>query len=159
MARTTPHQERWAPMFGFFRRPAPRPLSDAIRLAIEKDGMTPASSDPAQYRMVESGGRYSDRKVTYFRVFVPVLAAQRSLDVRAFNDLDQHQGLIVRSGHVERDGTVVLTRPVVVRAAERSVRAQADRTRHADDAHIVRGETGGSPNMKTPQPSTSEHAL
>lgn len=145
-------------MFGLFRRPAPRPLPDAIRRAIEQDGMTPASSDPEQYRMVESAGRYSDRKVTYFRIFVPVLAAQRSLDVRAFNDLDQHQGLIVRSGHVERDGRVVLTRPVVVRAAERPLREQADRTRHADDAHIIRGETGRSPNTTTPPAATSEHA-
>ena len=146
-------------MFGLFRRPAPRPLSEAIRRAVEKDGMTPASSDPAQLRMVELGGRYSDRKVTYFRVFVPVLAAQQSLDVRRFNDLDQHQGLIVRSGHVERDGAVILTRPVVVRAAERTTRAQADRAMHADDAHIVRGETGASPNAGAPRVSASEHAL
>ena len=145
-------------MFGLFRRSTPRPLSDAIRAAIEKDGTTPASSDPAQYRMVESAGRYSDRKVTYFRVFVPVLAAQRSLDVRAFNDLDQHLGLIVRSGHVERDGTVVLTRPVVVRAPERPIRAQADRALHADDAHIVRAETGASANAGAPLGPPSEHA-
>jgi hypothetical protein len=101
--------------------------------------------------MVESGGRYSDRKVTYFRIFVPVLAAQQSLDVRGFNDLDQHQGLIVRSGHVERDGTVILTRPVVARAAAAPNRSQADRAMHADDAHIVRGETGASPNAPAPQ--------
>ena len=146
-------------MFGLFRRPAPRPLSDAIRRAIEKDGSTVATSDPLQLRMVESGGRYSDRKVTYFRVFVPVLAAQQSLDIRAFNDLDQHQGLIVRSGHVERDGTVVLTRPVVVRTADMPSRAQADRALHADDAHIVRGETGASANARAPHVSTSEPAV
>ena len=145
-------------MFGLFRRPAPRPLSDAIRRAIENDGSTVASSDPSQLRMVESGGRYSDRKVTYFRVFVPVLAAQQSLDVRAFNDLDQHQGLIVRSGHVERDGTVILTRSVVARPAERPSRSQADRSMHLDDAHIVGGETGASPNVRAPQLPPSGHA-
>jgi hypothetical protein len=145
-------------MFGFFRRPAPRPLSDAIRRAIEQDGMTPATGDPSQLRMVESGGRYSDRKVTYFRIFLPVLAAQQSLDVRRYSDLDQHLGLIVRSGHVERDGTVILTRPVVVRAAARPDRAQADRSLHTDDAHIVRGETGAAPTVGTPRVSTSEHA-
>ena len=143
-------------MFGLFRRPAPRPLSDVIHQAIVKDGQTAPVSDPSQLRMVESSGRYSDRKVTYFRVFVPVLAAQQSLDVRQFNDLDQHQGLIVRSGHVERDGTVVLTRPVVVRSAERPSRSQADRAMHADDAHIVRGETGASANSVGSQASTSE---
>jgi hypothetical protein len=146
-------------MFGFFRRPAPRPLSDAIRRAIEKDGMIAPVIDPSQLRMVESGGRYSDRKVTYFRIFVPVLAAQQSLDVRRFNDLDQHQGLVVRSGHVEGDGTIVLTRPVVVRAADRPVRAQADRSLHTDDAHIVRGETGATANPVASQASTSEHAV
>jgi hypothetical protein len=108
--------------------------------------------------MVESSGRYSDRKVTYFRVFLPVLAAQQSLDVRRFSDLDQFHGLIVRSGHVERDGTVVLTRPVVVRAATGSARVQADRAMHADDAHIVRGETGATANVRPTPVSTSEHA-
>lgn len=146
-------------MFGLFRRSAPRPLSDAIQRAIQKDGLTPATNDPSQLRMVESEGRYSDRKVTYFRVFVPVLAAQQSLDVRRFSDLDQYQGLILRSGHVERDGTVILTRPVAVRAANRPVRAQADRTLQSDDAHIVRGETGASPNAMASQTSTSEHVL
>jgi hypothetical protein len=145
-------------MFGLFRRSAPRPLSDAIRVAIEKDIATAPVTDPSQLRMVESVGRYSDRKVTYFRVFVPVLAAQQSLDVRGFKDLDQHQGLIVRSGHVERDGVVVLTRPVAVRAADRPNREHADRAMHADDAHIVRGETGASPNEPAPRASTSEHA-
>jgi hypothetical protein len=157
MARTTAHQEG-GPMFGMFRRSAPRPLSDAIRIAIEKDGPNGAQSDPAQLRMVESSGRYSDRKVTYFRVFVPVLAAQQSLDVRRFNDLDQFHDLIVRSGHVERDGTVVLTRPVVVRAPEQPHRAQADRTLHADDAHIIRGETGATANVVAPVTSTAEPA-
>ena len=109
--------------------------------------MTPATSDPSQFRMVESGGRYSNRKVTYFRIFVPVLAAQQSVDVRVFKDLDQYESLIVRSGHVEQDGMVVLTRPPVVRAAERPDRAQADRALHTDDAHIVQGETGASANV------------
>lgn len=143
-------------MFGFFRRPASRPLSDAIRRAIQKDGLTPPADDWSQLRMVDSEGRYSDRKVTYFRVFIPVLAAQQSLDVRRFNDLDQYQGLILRSGHVEREGTVVLTRPVVVRVADRPVRAQADRALHADDAHIVRGETGASANPVGHRASASE---
>ena len=121
--------------------------------------MTTPVIDSSQLRMVEFGGRYSDRKVTYFRVFVPALASQQSLDVRRFNDLDPHQRLIVRSGHVEGDGTVVLTRPLVVRAADRPVRAQADRTLHTDDAHIVRGETGASSNAGAPRMPTSEHAL
>ena len=141
-------------MFGFFRRPASRPLSQAIQSAIQKDGMTSATSDPSQLRMVEAGGRYSDRKVTYFRVFAPVLAAQQSLDVRRFNDLDQYQGLILRSGHVERDGTVVLTRPVAVRTAPPPVRTRAGRIVPDTDAPVVNGTAVASANAATPDTST-----
>jgi hypothetical protein len=143
-------------MFGLFRRPAPRPLTDAIRQAIQRDGHTPATFDPAQLRMVESSGSYSDRKVTYFRVFDPSSTAQRQLDVRRYQDFDVFLGLVVRSGHVEKDGTVVLTRPVVVRVPSTAPRAHADRTRHTDDAHIVRGETGASANVVAPLASASE---
>jgi len=146
-------------MFGLFRRPAPRPVSDSISQAMRREGMAIATSDPAQLRMVETSGKYSDRKVTYFRVFVPGLAAQQSLDVRQYNDLDQSQGLILGSGHVEKDGKVVLTRPVVVRTARQPLRAQADRARHSDDAHIVRGETGATANSGAPLASTSEHSV
>ena len=143
-------------MFDFFRRPASRPLSEPIQRALLKDGLTQTTTDPSTLRMVESTGRYSDRKVTYFRVFVPDLAAQQSVEVRQFNDLDHSQGLILRSGHVEKDGTVVLTRPIVVRAAEAPRRTEADRGMHTDDAHIVRGETGASPTVMASPGSTSE---
>jgi hypothetical protein len=147
-------------MFGLFRRSAPRPLSDAIRQAIQRDGHTPATFDPAQLQMVESSGRYSDRKVTYFRVFDPTSTAQRQLDIRRYQDFDVFLGLVVRSGHVETDGTVVLTRPVVVRLPSTAPRSQADRALHTDDAHIVRGETGASANVVStdaaPQAPASE---
>ena len=143
-------------MFSFFRRPASRPLSEPIQRAMQKDGLTQTTADPSQLRMVESTGRYSDRKVTYFRVFVPSLAEKQSLDVRQFNDLDHSQGLILRSGHVEKDGTVVMTRPIVVRAAEGPRRTEADRAMHTDDAHIVRGETGASSNVVAAPVSASE---
>lgn len=114
-------------MFGFFRRSAPRPLSAAIRQAIETDGMTPAVGDPTRLRMVEVGGRYSDRKVTYFRVFDPGNAAQQTLDIRRYKDFDVFPGLVLRSGHVEQDGKVVLTRPVSVLPAQPTVRTRAGR--------------------------------
>jgi hypothetical protein len=145
-------------MFGLFRRSAPRPLTDAIRAAIQRDGHTPTAFDPAQLRMVESSGRYSDRKVTYFRVFDQSSTAQRQLDIRRYQDFDVFLGLVVRSGHVETDGTVVLTRPVVVRVPSTTPRTQADRTVPTDDAHIVRGETGASANVVAPQASASEPA-
>jgi hypothetical protein len=145
-------------MFGLFRRSAPRPLTDAIRQAMQRDGHTPAILDPAKLRMVESKGRYSDRKVTYFRVFDPSSTAQRQLDIRRYQDFDDRQGLVVRSGHVETDGTVILTRPMVVRMPDPSPRTHADRSLHADDAHIVRGETGASANGVAPPASASEPA-
>ena len=146
-------------MFGLFRRPAPRPLTAAIQHAIEQHGMTAAVSDPSRLRMVESVGRYSDRKVTYFRVFDPNSVGQTAPDIRRYQDFDVFPGLILRSGHVEKDGTVVLTRPVTARAAETPIRTNADRMAHTDDAHIVRGETGASPNPLTPRTSRSEHAV
>jgi hypothetical protein len=145
-------------MFGLFRRSAPRPLTDAIRQAIQRDGHTPTTFDPAQLRMVESNGSYSDRKVTYFRVFDPTSTAQRQLDIRRYQDFDVFLGLVIRSGHVEKDGTVVLTRPVVVRVPSTAPRAHADRSMHADDAHIVRGETGASANVVAAQVAASEPA-
>lgn len=142
-------------MFGLFARTSPRSLTDAIRQAIQRDGHTAADLDPARLQMVESSGRYSDRKVTYFRIFDPASATQRALDIRRYQDLDAFLGLVVRSGHVERDGTVVLTRPVVVRVPSTAPRTQADRTLHADDAHIIRGETGASANTDTAGSSLS----
>lgn len=131
-------------MFGFPRRPASRPLSDSICRAIASEGSKSSIGDTSLLRMVELNGRYSDRKVTYIRIFDPAVAAQRSLDVRRFQDLDASKELIVRSGHVERDGTVILTRASAARIVGTPSRTQADRTVHADDAHIVRGGTGGS---------------
>src|SRR3954463_12788837 len=97
---------RWAPMFDFLRRSAPRPLSDGIRHAIEKDGMTPPN--PSGLRMVDVGGRYSNRKVTFFRVFDANSVPVQTLGVRHYKDFDDHPGLVLRSGHVEQDGVVVL---------------------------------------------------
>jgi len=61
-------------------------------------------------RVVRSSGRVSDRKVTFIRLFDPVRAAERALDVRSFRDLDPHPGLILKAGHIEPDGIVVITR-------------------------------------------------
>jgi hypothetical protein len=113
-------------------------LTDAIRHAIEKDGMTPAS--PSKLRMVEVGGRYSGRKVTYFRVFDPSNAAQQTLDIQRYQDFDVFQGLVLRSGHVERDGTVVLTSPVSTLPAQPKVRTRAGRIVPTLDATEADGE-------------------
>jgi hypothetical protein len=114
-------------MFDFFRRSGPRPLSDAITTAMTRDGQTPGAADFSTLRMVESSGRYSNRKVTYFRVFDPTSAAQRSMDITRYKDFDVFQGLIVRSGHVEQDGTVVMTQGVVAHPSAAAVRTRAGR--------------------------------
>jgi len=142
-------------MFGFFRRPAARPLSAAIDRAIQKDGMPPATSDPSQLRMVESGGRYSNRKVTYFRVFLPVLAAQQSLDVRRYDDLDQYQGLILRSGHVEQDGSVILSRPAAGPTAPSPMRTRAGRAVPNTEESVVAGAAVPSSVPAPAEASTS----
>ncbi len=127
-------------MFDFFRRPGSRPLSDAISTAMTRDGQTTGGADFSNLQMVESSGRYSDRKVTYFRVFDPASAAQRSMDIKRYKDFDVFQGLIVRSGHVEQDGTVVMTRAVVVHAPAAAVRTGAGRAMPAG------AETGAAMN-------------
>jgi hypothetical protein len=142
-------------MFGFFKRANSRPLTSAIVAAVERDG-APSPVPFSSLRMVESKGRYSDRKVTYFRVFDPAATAQRMIEVRRYLDLDAYPDLVLESGHVENDGKVVVTRTRVIRDASPSVRAAADRSKHLDDAHIVvHGETGASANPRpaTPQPA------
>jgi len=115
-------------MFSFFRRSAPRPVSEAISQAIQSQGLTPPLGDPAQLRMVQSRGRYSDRQVTFFRIFDPTVTAQRSLDIQRYRDLDAFQDLILRAGHVERDGNVVIIRPPGTRIADVTARTRAGRT-------------------------------
>jgi hypothetical protein len=106
--RTT--EERVKPMFDFLRRSAPRPPSTALSHAIESDGLPSWIGSASMLRVVESNGRYSGRKVTYIRVFDPVLAAERSLEVKAYKDLDTQPELILRTGHIEADGVVMLNR-------------------------------------------------
>ena len=105
-------------MFGFRRRPGPRPLTDAVRRAIEEDGLPAPVVNLSLLWMVESKGRFSDRNVTYFHVFDSTSPVQRALDIRRYQDFDVFSGLILRSGHVERDGTIALNRSEIVRAAE-----------------------------------------
>jgi hypothetical protein len=137
-------------MFDFFRRPDPRPLSDTIRRAIQSESVTGPHGDPSTLRMVELSGRYAGRKVTFFRIFDSTTAAQRSLNIRRYKEFDVFPGLVLRSGHLESDGTVVLARPAVDQAARTPARSAADRTMHLDDAHIVvHGETGATANPRT----------
>jgi hypothetical protein len=54
---------------------------------------------------------YSDRRVTLFRVFDPKRAAARAVDVladSAYEDLNAHLDLIVRTGYIDQDGTAAV---------------------------------------------------
>ena len=128
-------------MFGFRRRSGQRRSgqrspSAAIRRALERDGLPPGVQ-AATLGVFESRGTYSGRKVTYIRVFDPARAAERGLHVRAFGDLDAHPDLILRTGHVEQDGTVVITWRAPSVDAEAPVRERADRAAHGDDEQFV----------------------
>jgi hypothetical protein len=97
-------------MFNFLHRTGPRNPSGAIRKALDKDGPPMGIRSASLLRVIESRGRYSDRKVTYIRVFDPVRAAERHLTVRDFSDLDAYPALVLKAGHIEPDGVVVITR-------------------------------------------------
>jgi hypothetical protein len=60
--------------------------------------------------MLEERGQYSGRPVTYFRVFDPTNAKWAGVALRHYDSLDVRR--ILHSGHVERDGRIVLNRQV-----------------------------------------------
>jgi hypothetical protein len=124
-------------MFGFMRGSGGKNRSAAIQRALERDGLPPGIDAAVALGVVESGGSYAGRRVSYIRVFDPARAAEQAVDVHAFGDLDGHPDLVLRMGHVEKDGTVVITwRPPAADAAT-PVRARADRAMHADDERFV----------------------
>jgi hypothetical protein len=104
--------------------------------ALIYDGLPPGM-DPASLEVVQQRGSYSGRQVSNFRVFDPLRATEHSIQVRKFNDLDNHPELVFGAGHVERDGAVVLMRRTVPRAFVAPGRSQASRADHADDEQVV----------------------
>ncbi|SRR6266508_1355174 len=123
-------------MFGFMRKSGVRSPSAALRRALESDGLTPGI-DASALGVVESRDSYAGRTVTYIRVFDLARAAARGLDVHAFGDLDAQRNLVLRTGHVEKDGTVVITWRAPSLDAETPLRERADRAVHADDERFV----------------------
>jgi hypothetical protein len=118
-------------VFGFLRKPGARSPSTAIRRAIEADGLPLGIDRPSALAVVEQRGQYDGRSVTHIRIFEPAWAQALGVDVRAFRDLDPHPDLVLKSGHVERDGGVIITARApesetgspVLQAAERDDRA------------------------------------
>ena len=124
-------------MFSFMRKSGVRGPSAAIRHALEADGLLAGPGAAAALGVVESRSRYSGRKVTSIRVFDPARAAGRGLDVRAFGDLEAYPDLVLRAGHVEQDGAVVITWRAPSADAATPVRERADRSAHGGDERFV----------------------
>ncbi len=125
-------------MFSMFRKSqAHRPTAALVR-ALTSDGLPPGM-EPATLSVLEHNGSYSGRKVTYFRVFDPLRIAERSIKVAEYGDLDAHPDLVIGAGHVEKDGTVVLTRTVRQQAPTATAfgRSEAVRADHNDDERFV----------------------
>jgi hypothetical protein len=95
-------------MFDFLRRSAePVAMTPAVAEALVTSGL-PAGMDSTALRMLQKRGAYSGRPVRYFRVFDPIRAAEQDVSPRTFADLDSHPDLVVGSGHLERNGAVML---------------------------------------------------
>jgi hypothetical protein len=140
-------------MFDFLRRSGQKSTAAAIQRALAASKL-PAGMDPATLSVVESRGRYAGRNVTHFRVFdarqVDGRVGSNGKRVR-YQDLDAHRALVLRSGYIEEDGTVMLmpaaTDDAVTRQASETgaavpPRAAADRAAHPDDAHFFAREGG-----------------
>jgi hypothetical protein len=108
-------------MFGFFRKSGPQPASAGLSQALVTAGRA-SGTDVAELRVFERRGTYSDRRVTYFRAFDPADVADRALTVAAYTDLDLYPELVLATGHLEKDGVVVLNRAYSPSAAAPSPR-------------------------------------
>lgn len=89
-----------------------------IREALVESGVVGAD-DPGQVAVLEKHGRYAGRRVNFFRAFDP-----------------GHQDLLLGSGHVEREGGIIVDSRSETEGAT-PVRQPANRADHADDEHLV----------------------
>jgi hypothetical protein len=120
-------------MFNILHRSAAR--YPTIRQTLLSAGLL-ATTDTDALTVLEKRGSYSGRRVNFFRAFNPAHATAAAIRVRAFADLDAHQELILGSGHVEREGMVVLNSPPKQSHAV-LIRQPADRAAHTDDQRLV----------------------
>jgi hypothetical protein len=129
-------------MFNLFRKSQPRRPTAALSQELVREGLPPGT-DPLTLLVVTRHGSYSGRGVSYFRVFDEIRVAERPLDVRNYADLDTHADLVLGSGHLEGDGTVVLSKRHRSSVPVASARTEADRSAHDDDKQFVfPGEPG-----------------
>ena len=128
-------------MFDFMRRPSPQSPTTAIRHALREDGLFSAGGESVALSVVESRGRYAGRTVRYFRVFDPARTGTSGLNIRSYQDLNAHPSLLLRTGHVEEDGSVIIDHQASSLDAAVPVRERADRAAHAGDERFVFPET------------------
>jgi len=103
-------------MFNIFNR-SPRRYP-TIRQALVQSGLS-AAGDPAQVAVLEKHGNYVGRPVNFFRAFEP-----------------RHQDVLLASGHVEREGMVVVNYQPRPDGAV-PTRVPANRAVHTDDDKLV----------------------
>ena len=117
-------------MFNVFGRSRNR--DQVIRQALAQAGLDGAT-DLVRVAVVRSSGQYSGRRVDFFRAFEPA-----------------HQDVLLATGHVEPDGTVVINAQVKP-AESQSTREPANRGVHADDERLVFWNANASPVSETAQ--------
>jgi hypothetical protein len=103
-------------MFNFFNRSQRRYPS--IRQALVQGGLS-AAGDPNRVAVLEKHGQYAGRRVNFFRAFEP-----------------GHQDVLLGSGHVEREGMVVVNTRALPEGPT-PARQPANRATHADDERFV----------------------
>ena len=130
-------------MFSVFKRSHLQQPTTGMARALVDQGLPPGM-DPVTLRVVQQPGSYAGRRVRYFRVFDPIRAAERAVQVRVFADLDAHAELVLGSGHVEQDGAVVLSRRERTPLSTTHLRREADRAAHGDDERFVFPDRGAS---------------
>jgi hypothetical protein len=123
-------------VFNLFRRSQARPPTPRIAQALVSNGLPPGM-EPSSLAFLLRHGSYAGRRVNYFRVFDPTRVAERNLQIKHFVDLDGSPELVIGSGHVEVDGTVVLSRRDPTHVRSTPIRDEADRSAHRDDEGIV----------------------
>jgi hypothetical protein len=103
-------------MLNFFNRRQRR--NPTIRQALVRAGLAEAA-DPLRVALVEQHGNYVGRRVNFFQAFEA-----------------GHHDLLLGSGHVEHDGTVVVNKQTTQEDVV-PLREPANRAIHADDNHLV----------------------